>query len=65
MSSMKTCRKCNIEKPIECFSKHSGTADKLDNRCKECVKLAKKKSKESGTILEYEIYDYVNDLYEY
>ena len=61
MSTMKTCRKCNIEKPIECFSKHSGTADKLDNRCKECVKLVKKKSKESGTILEYEIYDFDHD----
>lgn len=58
MTKTKLCRKCNIEKSIEYFSKHSGTKDKLDNRCKECVKLAKKKSKESGNILEYEIYDF-------
>ena len=36
--AMKTCKKCNIEKTIDNFSKHSGTKDKLDNRCKECVK---------------------------
>ncbi len=39
--STKTCNKCNIEKSIENFSKHSGTKDKLDNRCKECVKIMK------------------------
>lgn len=37
----KTCNKCNIEKTIDNFSKHSGTKDKLDNRCKECVKKVK------------------------
>jgi len=37
----KTCNKCNIEKTIENFSKHSGTKDKHDNRCKECVKNVK------------------------
>ena len=37
----KICRKCSTEKLIEFFSKHSGTADKLDNRCKNCVKLIK------------------------
>ena len=37
----KVCNKCNVEKTIQNFSKHSGTKDKLDNRCKECVKKVK------------------------
>jgi hypothetical protein len=37
----KTCNKCNTEKTINNFSKHSSTKDKLDNRCKECVKKVK------------------------
>ena len=65
MSTVKLCRKCNIEKSIEYFSKHSGTKDKLDNRCKECVKLVKKKSKESDNILEYEVYDFDHDSKEW
>jgi hypothetical protein len=38
----KQCRKCEQELPIIEFSKHSGTKDKLDNRCKSCVKKVKK-----------------------
>jgi hypothetical protein len=45
MDKKKLCRKCNIEKSITEFSKHSGTADKLDNRCKHCVKEVKTKLK--------------------
>ena len=37
----KLCRKCNIVFPKTQFSKHGGTADKLDNRCKACVKAVK------------------------
>lgn len=37
----KTCNKCNTEKSIDNFSKHSGTKDKFDNRCKKCVKNIK------------------------
>tara|TARA_Y100000782_G_scaffold115628_1_gene162860 strand:- start:6458 stop:8086 length:1629 start_codon:yes stop_codon:yes gene_type:complete len=48
-SKMKQCRKCLKELSIDRFSKHSGTKDKLDNRCKDCVKLAKKKTVESET----------------
>lgn len=33
----KKCRKCLEIKTLDNFSKHSGTADKLDNRCKLCV----------------------------
>ncbi len=44
----KLCRKCNIAKPISEFSKHSGTKDKLDNRCKVCVKAVKTKIKENN-----------------
>jgi hypothetical protein len=48
----KQCRKCDIVKDISEFSKHTGTADKLDNRCKNCVKLAKQKAKEKEQINE-------------
>ena len=34
---MKTCTKCNQEKPLEMFSKHIATRDRLDPRCKACV----------------------------
>ncbi len=46
--STKQCRKCNITKNVTEFSKHTGTADKLDNRCKACVKLVKQKMKEKA-----------------
>lgn len=65
MSETKKCRKCDTEKSVECFSKHSGTKDKLDNRCKDCVKLVKKNSKESGKVLEYEIYDFNHESKEW
>jgi hypothetical protein len=37
----KLCRKCGETKPKTEFSKHPGTADKLDNRCKKCVAQVK------------------------
>lgn len=42
---IKKCHKCLVEKDISLFSKHSGTADKLDNRCKECVAKVKNPEK--------------------
>ena len=56
METTKQCNKCSETKPTTSFSKHSGTKDKLDNRCKECVKLAKQKSKDDGVVKEYQIY---------
>ncbi len=41
MELKKTCRLCCNEFELSNFSKHSGTKDKLDNRCKECVKQIK------------------------
>lgn len=41
----KICRKCNQAKSVDQFSKHTGTKDKLDNRCKECVQKVKSDSK--------------------
>ena len=41
----KQCRMCNTILPVTSFNKHSGTKDKLDGRCKECMKECKKKSK--------------------
>lgn len=44
-SKIKKCRKCNIEKSIDNFSKHKTTSDGYDNRCKDCVKEIKTKIK--------------------
>ena len=65
MSETKKCRKCNFDKYLKCFSKHSGTKDKLDNRCKECVKDLKKKLIESNESKSYEIYDFDYNSYEW
>jgi len=55
----KICSKCNKKQKIECFSKHSGTKDKLDNRCKNCVKLVKKNRIENNIdSKEYNIYNF-------
>lgn len=51
----KQCHKCNKIIAITNFSKHSGTKDKLDNRCKDCVKKIKLNSKEKEA-REYKIY---------
>ena len=40
---IKKCRKCNIDKSLDNFSKHKDTADGYDNRCKDCVKQMKSK----------------------
>lgn len=66
----KTCHKCCEDKPIICFSKHSGTADKLDNRCKECVAKVKKERKEKikngdEEPLEYKIYPFDYNISEW
>ena len=33
----KQCKICHEIKEHACFSKNSGTADKLDQRCKKCM----------------------------
>lgn len=38
MEGHKICSKCKVTKVIAMFYRHSGTADKLDPRCKECHK---------------------------
>lgn len=43
--STKVCKLCNAEKDISLFNKHNETKDKLDPRCKECMKQVKKNSK--------------------
>ena len=42
MEETKVCRLCNEEKEITEFSINTGTKDKHDSRCKECVKDVKK-----------------------
>lgn len=54
MEFKKTCRLCCNDLELSNFSKHSGTKDKLDNRCKECVKQIKTKNTEPKI---YEIFN--------
>jgi 5-methylcytosine-specific restriction endonuclease McrA len=39
---IRKCRKCNEEKPIECYSKHKGAKDGLRNYCKTCSNIETK-----------------------
>lgn len=39
---MKTCKSCQVEKDESAFYAHPKSADRLDHRCKECVKVAVK-----------------------
>jgi hypothetical protein len=49
---MKICRKCNIEKPFECFGKRKASKDGLKSWCKECeaddAKLRRKNNPEKA-----------------
>jgi len=36
---MKTCKKCQITKPFDCFYTKSTNADGFQHQCKDCVKL--------------------------
>jgi len=50
----KECKVCRVIKDLDCFSKHSGTKDKLDARCKECV--AKVKTNQRENDIESKVY---------
>lgn len=56
--NIKKCNKCSIFKQYNKFSKHSGTKDKLDNRCKDCVTKMKQnlKNNKNKKALTYPIY---------
>lgn len=36
---MKTCKKCDIEKNLDCFYANNASKDKKDHYCKECRKI--------------------------
>ena len=54
METKKICRVCKLELCIKEYSKHSGTKDKLDARCKKCVSEIKHNTK--SVPKEYPIY---------
>lgn len=45
---MKTCKKCNIEKPITDFYKSKRNKDNLKTHCKSCLYEAHKKQRANG-----------------
>lgn len=53
----KICKKCEIEKLVSEFSKHSDTKDKLDHRCKACVRLVKQNSERTLKPRELDVVD--------
>ena len=55
--SEKRCTLCGLIKPVALFSKHGSTADKLDQRCKECVNKYKKEHRGKVTKT-YPLYDF-------
>ena len=54
METLKICRLCKQELDIKQYSKHSGTKDKLDSRCKKCVSEIKHNT--SSIPKEYTVY---------
>lgn len=57
MMATKVCKKCNMEKPIQEFSRHADTRDKLDHRCKACVRLVKANSNRIPKPRELDIFE--------
>ena len=66
---MKHCSKCNVEKPLEMFSKCSANKDGLHRWCKDCAKVAKKEWYENNAEFEklkakkyyYDNYEIIKD----
>ena len=45
---MKKCYKCQVEKPLECFSKNVSRVDGLSGQCKECHKTLRREHYEAN-----------------
>lgn len=56
MARLKTCFKCNSEKPIDQFYKHAGMADGHLNKCKACTKadVSKHRADNIDKVREYD-----------
>lgn len=46
--TMKTCKKCQVQKPFSEYYKHPKTADGYDGKCKECAKSMVKAARENN-----------------
>ena len=55
-TSVKTCFKCEIEKPLDEYYRHSAMGDGHLNKCKQCAKadVAKHREKNIDRIREYD-----------
>lgn len=63
--NQKICKLCKEYKDLTNYSKHSGTKDKLDQRCKQCVADTKKRLKTECVSKTYEIYQFNYNSYEW
>lgn len=46
MTEEKRCKSCNILKPVDQFWRHRRTADRIEYKCKDCLRPLQKATRE-------------------